>query len=401
MAKIIDAKTALQDKIDNGFAVSNKLYTGNINKNLTATSEEELVVPGSEMSLTIKNNSWKDTEAHNRVWNKIEDLWKRKKSNIATFDQSAYEELIDNIRIDVTRRRFQYLDLTTLIDDEITNPNFTKAVTLDEFLPYGAAFMPNNLRGEAVSLIDQKYGGTDTVTMAGYAVGWADTLENQLFNMDIFSMMKVNEAIARGYVGKRNDLSAGEIVGTTYNASQQVAAATTSGATPEELLYETLNDAIETLTNLKDPQTDQIITAANMSLLCYPGDVRRINRAINGQLNNSKGKNSNREPLNEISNIIPYFGDTIYAGEKAISYDGVSKNTAYLYVPGVASWTLTKRGLTQELGSGSVLNLSTDQSAWYFVQTKYRNEFFGSSDSAILADKGTGYGFIVEITLPS
>jgi len=294
----------------------------------------------------------------------------------------------------------EYVDLTQFIDMQENNPNFSKSVSLDEFLPFGAAFKEDGLNGKSVNLIDQKYGATGSVGMLAYSVGWADTLANQLYNMDVFSLQKVLDAVARGYIAKRNDLSAGEIVGKTFDASQKQAAATTSGATKEELVYETINSAIEKLTNLKDPQTGQIIRADQINCLCYPGDTRRLNRAINGQLNNNKGVTANRTAL-EVESLIPYYGDTIYAGKEKIEYDGVTKGKCYLYVPGSASWTLVKRGLQQETGRGSVLNLATDEFAWYFVQTSYRKEFFGSSDTDVEAKVGSGHGFIVEVTLPS
>lgn len=393
---IVNKQSFKENLIDSGYAETLRTFAGSMNNNVTAKEDPEIV---AESVLNLTNKAWENTELYNDTWNSIEDLQKKYKQNTASFSQTDYYELIDKIRLDITRRRFEYPDLTTMIDTPVVNEGFSKSVSLDEFLPYAAAFKQYGMNNESVSLIDQKYGATGSVEMVGYAVGWKDTLDNQLFN-SLFSMQRINEAVARGFVAKRNDLSAGEIVGKTFDASQKVAAATGATLTAEELLYQTLNSGIETLTNLKDPQTDQLIMAPQIYCLCNPGDVRRINRAINGQLNNSKGATANRGPL-EINALIPYKGDSITVGKKTYTYSGVDKNTAYLYVPMEASWSLVKRGLQQEVGKGSVLQLSTQEMAWYFVQTSYRREFFGSSDSAINASLGEDYGYIVEVTLPS
>lgn len=401
MGKIITAREWKKNAIENGYAENSVILRGDKKANVAGAAQ---VLPNSQKSILLKNMSWVNTAGYNKVWNNIEGLMGQLKANVASFDQASYEQLIDNIRIDITRRRMEYLDLTQLIDEQITNLNFSKSVSLDEFLPFGAAFKEDNFRGKSVNLIDQKYGATGSVTMQGYSVGWADTLENQLYNMDIFTLQKVLDAVARGFVAKRNDLSVGEIIGkttdTAWDSSQQQAADSTSGASLEEKYYTTLDKAIEKLTNLKDPQTGQLIRADRINMICYPGNIRMINRAINGQLNNSKGITSNRTAL-EIDSLIPYYGDTLYVGKEEIAYPGVTKNKAYLYVPGVASYTLQKRGLQQETGRGSVLNLSTDEFAWYFAQTSYRKEFFGSSDTDVNAKVGAGYGYVVEVTLPS
>jgi hypothetical protein len=395
--KILTRDQIRKDNV--GRAVDSHIFAGKMSANVIGSKENE--IENSHRLITIKDDKkWAETEAHAKLWNEIEDLIKKSKSNVASFDSDSYYELIDKLRIDITRRRFDYPDLTGVIDMEQSNANYSKSVTLDEFLPFGAVFKEDNLRNGAVNLIDQKYGATGSVLMQGYSVGWKDTLENQLYNQDIFSLQKVLDAVSRGFVAKRNDLSAGEIVAKTFDASQKVPAATTTGASPEELLYETINKAVEVLTNLKDPQTGQLIRADRLALMCYPGDVRRINRAINGQLNNSKGTTANRQPL-EVNTLIPYYGDTLYVGKDKITYPGVAKDKAYLFVPGEASWTLNKRGLTQETGRGSVLNLSTEEFAWYFIQTSYRKEFFGSSDADVKAKVGADHGYIVEVTLPT
>lgn len=395
---ILDRQEIINQRVANGHTEKSPLFLGT--KKTNVDNSEPQIVEGSMRSIEMGSKQYKDSEAYNKIWNEIEDLHSKMKKNVATFPESDYYTLLDRIRIDVTRRRFEYPDLTGLINEEITNYNFSKSVLLNEFLPFGAWFDNYSMQNDSVPLIDQKTGSQDSVAFSAYACGWKDNLENKLYNTDIFSLQRVNDAVARGYVARRNDLSAGQIVGATYHASQQQAAQT-GYDTPEEDLYVTMDLAIEQLLGLRDPQTGQYINAPSISCLCCPSDVRRLNRALNGQLNNAKGKVANREALSEITSLIPYNGDTIYVGKKAYTTSGVTKGECYLYVPRVAGYTLTKRPLTQEIGMGSVLQLSTQEMAWYFVHSSYMAEFFGSSDAGVFAKVGAGYGFVVKVTLPT
>jgi len=405
MAKLIDKEYVIEQRLNSGYSERSALYFGKSAENVERTNAD--MVPGTDKIVKMSSKEWTNSEGHAKLWTQIEETHKKLKNSLKTNAAqfpSDYYDLIDKLRLDITRRRMQEVDYTGMMNTEIVNPNFSKAVTLDEFLPYVAAFKKIAGTNDSVPLINQKTGGTGSVIMDIYGAGWKDTLENMLYNMDIYSLQKVTDAVARGYIGKRNDLSIGllpkKTTATAWVASQQVAADTTSGATKEELMYNTLNSAIEKLLSLLDPQTAQEIDAPSLALVCKPTDVRRINRAINGQLNlGGKGKPSNFAALDEITEIWPYRGDTLYWGEEKIVYPGVATNKAYLLVPKVYSWTLVKRGLTNEVGRGSVLQLSTEERAWYFAQQNYMAEFFGSSETG--TSLGAGYGAVVEITLPS
>lgn len=365
-----------------------------------------------DVGVTISGDPWVGSKAYNQLWTEIEDLRLRVKSqmdvrtNIAVFP-SDYYTLVDKLRIDITRRRAEEMDYTSEFTQEIVNPGFSKSISLDEFLPYTGAFREITGANNTVPMIEHKTGVTGSVTQKLYALGDARTLEDELYNTDIYGMEKVQNAVTRAHTGLRNNLTLGALIALTtaagFAATQKQAADTTSGATKEELLYNTINSAIEVLTKLKDPQTDQEIDVPRMVIACRPGDVRRINRAINGQLNvGGKGKPSNFTALTEISELWPYRGDTLYIGKEKITYSGIAENKAYLFVPGSAgapAWTLTKRGLTQEVGRGSVLQLSREERAWYFGQTSYIEEFLGSSSTTL--GLGAGYGWVVEITLPA
>lgn len=396
--KILNTDSWIQDRIQNSHTESFDHFADSLETVKKSVEKLKPPMANTETTIVPMTGRWVNSEGYVALWKEINELREKVSRNADQFDPSAYYDLINKIRIDITRRRYEYVDLTTVIATQISNPSFSKIVSLDEFLPYGLAFVENDLRGTDVELGNQNYGGTGSVTMQGYAVGYVQSLENALFNTDIASIQRLNEALARGYVAKRNDLSAGVLIGATYVASQTVAADST-GSSNEDKLYKTIDNAIETLTNLLDPQTGQLIrTGGGLVALVNPGDIRRINRAINGQINDSKGAPINRTPLTEIAQLVPYFGDSIKMGKKVYSYTGVAKNTMYLFVPGTA-WILEKRGLTPVMSEGRALNLGQEEFAWYFVQTSYFDEMLGSSAAGTAL--GAGYGYIVKVTLPT
>lgn len=386
-----------------GKAVVHNLYFGDMKANVD--SKDAVIIPNSKPAIiTVESENYQSSAGFAQLWNEIEDLHMRMKRNESTFDASTYYTLTDKMRMDVSRRRFEYMDFTDMMNTEISNPRFSKSVALDEFMPYTAAFEDNSLSGAAAPLAGQNsYGNTGAVTMQGYAAAYADTLEKRLYDMDIFTLQKVNDSIARGFVAKRNDLSVGLMVGKTFDASQKVAADTT-GATAEDKLYITVDSGIEKLMSLKDPQTGQLIRANEIYAMGNPTDIRRLSRVLNGQLGNS-GAIVNREPLREITNLFAYHGDSIKVGKNTYTYSGVTAKKLYLFVPRVG-FTLVKRPLTQQISQGSALVFSTEEYGWYWVQTSYTAEFFGSSDSTVKSacntayGSGDGFGFVVEVTLP-
>ena len=233
-------------------------------------------------------------------------------------------------------------------------------------------------------------------------------VEDELYNLDIWTMQKVNDAFTRAFIGKRNDLCLGRLFtkedGTTartYDATYQTQAAIATGSTYDENLYLTILDAYKKLRALKDYQTGQEIDATRAVIVTTYADAWDIQRVIRGQINDNKGKPINLEPMSYITEIWPYRGDVIKANGITTTYAGCASKTAYLIVPGTSqspAYTMVKRGLTYETGSGNVLTLSREQRVAYFGQCNYLDEFFGgSADTALTA--GTGY--CVKMTLPS
>jgi hypothetical protein len=405
---VLNKEALVKQRIENGYTLKAESYAGTRFDNLDSSSPEKLLEVSQ--SVTAKSGQWEGSEGHAKIWNQIEDL--RKKAGTTRVTNSAmlpadWSTLSDLLRLDITRRRMQEADYTAMVMNEQINPAFTKTITLDEFLEWGAIFGDIKGNNDAVPLMEHKSGATGSVTMGMKAVGDKSSLQELIYS-PLYDLEKVMRAVTRGFVGLRNDMSIlGDMVKYTagsptayaggWDAGQQQAADTTSGASKEALLYNTLVSAYKKLLLLKDVQTKQVISTPSVYLAIPKGTEFAFNRAINGALNvGGKGKPSNFEALSWIDAIIPYEGDTIYAGEKKVTYSGVASGKAYMFVPRVA-YTLTKRGLIMEQGRGSVLNLSQIERVWYFIQTKYTQEFFGYTAGV----GSTGYGHAIEISLPT
>lgn len=418
MGNTLLLKKADIQKLNLERAFTHTIYRGNMATNLEAKTPIIMKnAKGEELNCIIdaEKAEWVGTKAYKQHWNKIENLLEKirkekddLKLNVAQFPDDYYE-LIEAISIDITRMRFQEIDYTALLTNEVIRQDFSKSVDLQEFLDFVGEFQENNLAGDSVPLLEQKTGAKDAVQMKGYALGHVRSLEDVLYNLSIYSIQKVNRAFTRAYIGKRNDICFGPMIAITdaagWNAGQTVAADATSGATIEEKVYKTVNATIEALGKLYDFQTGQEIDLTRIVFALGPNvDVRSVNRAIRGQLQNSKGVNSNREPL-EVDQIWQYKGDSFTYGKKKITYKGIASKKGYAFVPGPAgapTWTLTKRELTSVSSPGDAANLSQEKNSKYFIQTEYNDEWYGSSSSntTITGNTDHVWGYIVEFNLP-
>lgn len=407
---VMNKEELVKRRINAKTGIKSSLYYGSKEYQMSNT-EPVIRKNGERLESTVvaAGPTWKNSEGYSRLWNQIEDAMQRvknqidRKVNINQFPDDYYD-LIDLMRIDITRRRIEEEDYTDLFTREVTNPNFSKAVSLLEFLPFAGAFEKIKGTGDNVPMLQQKTGEEGSVNIEPYGLGHARSLEDELYNLDIYSIEKVNTAVARAHTSMRNHVCFNPLIALTnaggWDASQIVAADTT-GATYDQKLYLTIRNAIRTLMGLLDPQTQQEIDTPRMVLLVRNNVIQwDLNRILQGQLQKFGSPVENRESLS-INEVWRYIGDTVDVGPKRVVYPGVPENTAYLFVPGPAgspNWTLSKRQLTQEVGRGDVLTLARERRAWYFAQGEYREEFLGSSSSSL--GLGSGYGYVVTIDLP-
>jgi hypothetical protein len=407
---ILTEEKLIERRVNRAEGIPSAMFYGKMEAQESGSPDYVVNSKGERLESTVvaAGGRWVNSEGYSRLWGEIEDLLKKvknqfeRKVNINQFPDDYYD-LIDRIRIDITRRRIEQMDMTGEMTNEITNPNFSKSVDLTEFIPFAGAFEEIKGTGDNVPMLQQKTGAKGSVGILLYGLGHARILEDELYNLDIYSLEKVNAAVARGHTALRNDLCLGTLVRLSntnaWDPSQQVIASTVG--TLEERVYTTINNAIYLLGSLLDPQTDQEINTPRIVLIVGTNAAARaINRSINGRLRDGD-KIINLDPL-EIDEVWNYKGDVINVGPKSHVYPGVPRDRAYLIVPGPAGspiWTLNKRQLTMEIGRGDVLQLARERRAWYFGQGNYMEEFLGSSGD-YSATLGAGYGFCVEIILP-
>ena len=399
---VLDQDGLKEYRLKQKMATNVAIFSGNAAENVKGQTE----IIGKELIVPMTNSVWEGSEGHAKLWGEIKDLQAQAKKEMATNAAQApsattLESLLQKVIIDITRRRQESGDLTSLVATEITDFDFPEVITLRELYDYVGEMQEVSGSNDSVPLIEQALGVTDTVSMKILAIGWKDSLKNLLFNK-LRDIEKANKAAVNAYVDKRNAATIGTIVSATYHATQKQAADATANATFDALMYNTLRKGIKKVRGLKDPQTKLPIAVPSLTLLCNSADRWDIERVINGQLGSGNGTITGQNMASlPIDTIIEYDHGILDGktwGKKKLSYPGVTQGKAYLFVPREAFWVAVKRPLTMETGRGSVLQLSTEEKAWYGVQGEHYKQFLGSSYPAAGT---TGEGFIVEITLPT
>jgi len=397
--KILNRDGLIDERLKNQDVSHSVLFRGDAQYNKSVATPEKF----QENFIQMKSRKWVNSEGYIKLWDEIGKL--QYKMNAAQAPTAAeLEALLGKVFIDITRRAMESPDLTSVIATEVTNFEFSETVNLREIYPYRGDFKEIKGTNDSVPLIEQTFGETDSVDMTIRALGWKDSLKNLLFNK-IHNMQKVLQSVADADTDKRNSLTVGAIVGATYVASQKQAADATSGATYDVLMYNTFRKAIKKLRGLLDYRTARKIAVPRISILCNSYDTWSIERVIRGQLTTG-GANGTLTTLNlqglPISQIIEYdqgINDGFDWGKETLSYPGVTAGKCYIFVPNEYFWVLNKRPLTMETGRGSVLQLSTEERAWYRVQAEFNKIFLGSSYAGTAL--GAGYGAIIEVTLPT
>ena len=161
-------------------------------------------------------------------------------------------------------------------------------------------------------------------------------------------MTMLADGVAAGYNAKLDDLAIKPILDYNYGSAgdaKHTNKATTNNAGRQELLYDTLEDAIDDLAKRADPVTKKKIDPSGSYLLCSGNVARHAARVVNG-LPQTEG-NKRLGAISEIAGIVAYDGDTIPCRDGDKIYDGV--DTCYLVKPNRYMDIIVKRGLTTEI----------------------------------------------------
>jgi len=277
-----------------------------------------------------------------------------------------WEKFIDVLRIDLTQRVMTLPTVRQKIYREIFMPGADRTITLQEMLPWVVKFEENNGEGQSVPIGRMRGGGTDSVTFQIFAAGWTHTLLAELFAGKLMSDSMLNDAVARGYNLKRDDLAMRPVLDATYTGAKATAAATQSDAKPQELLYLTLMKAADDLGKRKHPITKRYLVPTNLKILCSAIDARRIVQVINGLPSTSERI---YPALSEYTEIITYDDEYL---DTDTTYEGCTQGTIHVLAPNDYMMIPIKRGLTVESDMRpDVMTLTREQKAWYFVETIY------------------------------
>ena len=402
-AKIITRDNIAEYRFKKNTATRSTVFAGNASENLSSRNPTIL----KETVVEMGSANWVGSAGHIKLWDDIKALQNKllaSPQNAATGpDPSVLLELVSKVFLDMTRRAQEAPDLTSMIATEMTNYEFAENVSLREILKYRGKFKTISGSNDSVPLIEQALATTETFAIEILALGWKDDLRNLLYN-SLHNLQKVLEAVVDADTDLRNSRTIGVIVGVTYVASQKQAADATASTTFDEKMYATMRSAIKKLKALKDIQTGRPIAIPSIALLCNSADRWDIERVVNGQLDingaaGARGYNRQALPIDTIMEYDRGITDGFTWGKETLSFPGVTAGKAYLFVPREYFWVANKRPLIMETGRGSVLQLSTEEKAWYRAQGEYYKPFLGSSYPATAV--GAGYGAIIEVTLPT
>ena len=294
-----------------------------------------------------------------------------------------WQTLWDALRIDISIRKAAEGVIRGSFYNILNMPNSDKVFKATEFYPYGLTFELNNGEGQSVEQGETRGGQVESIEHLVYAAGFTWTLLAELFQGSI-DPQRISDAVMLGYNAKQDDVSMSPLLAYSYSGAQQTAAAVLSGANRQELLYLTIENAIDDFALRLDPITKRKITASELVILAHPEDARHISRVIGGLPSDAERI---YPAISEISSIVGYDGETIDKRATSVVYTGVTAGKCYLVKKNRYMNIGVKRGLTLEVDSiPDVKTLAREQRAWYFVE--------GQQTTGIA-------NFIQEITLPT
>ncbi len=350
--------------------------------------------PGTEFTSKVRN--WANSAARDELYRNMKALSDKiaeteKNASPSPADLMTY---LEYVHIDLVRLSEDNADYSSFIYNVISRPDATDPTKLRDLIPYVGKKEVISGENDSVPMIEENNAQGASVNLDFKAFGHKSSIRNLVMNPNA-TTQRILEAAATIDIDSRNNDIIGHLVGLTYPAKQTQAFDST-GSTRDEKLYNTVVAAIKKLAALKHPLTGQLLSgigafSGGLRILAHPADAWELERVIRGQLEGKGGTAANRSRL-PIADIIPYGGGVMngltWAG-KTLSLPGVALGTAYLYMPNrLAGFVIDKIAQTMETGSGSVLQLSTEERAWYSVNGLHHSFFTGGAETN--TDSGEG-----------
>jgi len=412
MVKVVNAGSLLQEKIDNGFTREAKVYLGTRQENAKMsnprTAPIDLVVGNNKVTVggityKVGAKSWKNSEARFQLQKDLKSLQDRLQNAATATDAATLAEYFAKVFIDVQRQAEEKADYSASIYNVMSREDAGEVTYLRDLLPYTGKEKVISGENDSVPLIEQNLAKIEQIKLSIKAFGWKDSIKNLVFS-PINVLERVTDAASTIHVDSRNDDIIGKIVRISDWPAAQTVPASTAGESYHVKVYNTFENALKKLADLKHPLTDRLLSkfgvfAGGVKILCHPSDLWTIQRIVNGGLDKILGIQQMTQAL-PFSEIIAYGGghmDGMEWGNETLNLPGVKQGECYVFLPNpLGGFVLDKRPLTLETGSGSVLQLSTEERAWYRINGLFHKWFLGGADS----DGKAGTGCIVKVTLP-
>lgn len=411
MIKIVTAESLAEEKVANGLTRESQIILGNGADNAKSgpfrTHKIAYVSNGQPVEVDslpfkVTSKKWKNSEGQFNLYREMRAARDTIQNSALAPSATALAAYYAMLFIDVQRQADELADYSGSIFNVLSRPDAQEVTYLRDLIPYTGKEKVITGAGDTVPLLEENQAQTASITLQFKAFGRKDSIRNLVFN-PFDQVQRVTEAAAKINVDSRNNDVIGPIVAATYGALHAQAADATSGATFDVLMYNTLRKGLKTLSKLKHPLTGQTLSTLGafsnrVKILCHPGDAWAIQRIASGQLAQAGGILQVASAL-PFAEIIPYGGgimDGLTWGKETLSLPGVTQGTCYMFLPNdLGGFVLDKITQTMEMGSGSVLELSKEERAWYRVNGLYSTWFQGGSAT------NTGLGCVIKVTLPA
>jgi hypothetical protein len=398
LVPVIDAETLHQKKANGRLSRKISVFQGNAKDNLAM---EKDIRTFYEQDIVVTHPAWKNSDKRANLHNSIRtfrgQLETQRNANQG-YDSATVAQLIGAYYIDIIRLSDELSDYTGVLTTVFDRPDMPKDINLRDFLPYTGKEREIAGSNDSVPLIEENAAEKKLISLVMKAFGHKNSLYDVVFN-PFWDIDRLMQTVANIRVDSRNDDVIGKIVKATYDTNHTQTSDTT-GETRDLKVYNTVDNAIDKLYKLYHPQFKprQIGTMKpKVYLLLNPMDKRRVQPVVSGGL---VGAGGIRQLVNAlpIDGIIEYGGgiqDGLPWGKETLSFPGVKEGEFYLVgVTPYGGMTFVKRDLTLETGTGSVLQLSREERAWYRIGVTFMDWLIGSTEDS------KAYGAIIKGTFP-
>ena len=391
---VIDS-TVLHERMANTRHSRNvSVYQGNAKDNLAI----EQVPTYYNQDIVVTSPAWRDSDRRARLHNTIRGLRGRletQRNANQGLDPATIAELMGAYFIDIVRLSDEMPDYTGTLTTVFNRPDMPKDINLRDFLPYTGMEREINGSNDSVPLIEEAAAEKVLISLIIRAFGHKNSLYDVVFN-PFWDINRLMETAATIRIDSRNDDVIGKIVKATYDAGHTQTPLITAD-TRDLRIYETVDAAIDKLYRLYHPQF-KLKRLGEMNpkvyLLINPMDRRKVQPIVSGGLVGAGG-------LRQMVNALPIDGIIAYAhgiqhglpwGKvEALNFPGVKEGEFYLVgVTPYGGMTFIKRDLTLETGTGSVLQLSREERAWYRIGVTFMDWLIGHTED------GKAYGGIIK-----